>query len=172
MVENSILVTLARVALVIAGSVLIGEVLVRLVGGAAKRAGVPLNEVRDIRDAVNAIWVAIAVVGVLSVLGVTSEFTTLTVSGIGGLAVTLALQSTLQNIIAGVLLFRDKTLRLNDQIEYGGIKGQVVRLGLRNTWVRAESGSIVIISNSFLAGGPLTNHTATKRLEKRLQVGC
>ncbi len=172
MADNSILIIVVQVALIAAASILIGQVLVRLVAHAAKRAGVAPNEVRQIRDAVNVIWIALAAVGILQVLGITSEFTTLTVSGVAGLAATLALQSTLQNIIAGLFMISDHTLRLNDRIEYGGIKGEVVRMGLRTAWVRDEGGSIVIVSNSSLGSGPLTNHTATKRLEKKLQVSA
>jgi small conductance mechanosensitive channel len=141
-----------------------------LVAGAARRAGVAPNKVRDIKHAVNIIWIALAVVGILKVLGVTSEFTTLTVSGIAGLAASLALQSTLQNIISGFSMLRDHTLRLNDQIEYGGVTGQVTRMEFRSTWLKNEKGSSVIVSNSSLQSGPLTNHTATKRLEKKLTV--
>lgn len=53
---------------------------------------------------------------VAGVTGISSQFTTLTLSGIGGLAATLALQNTLSNIIAGVLMLQDGVLRLGDDI--------------------------------------------------------
>jgi small conductance mechanosensitive channel len=87
---------------------------------------------------------------------------------VAGLAATLALQSTLQNIIAGIFMIRDRTMRLGDSIEIGGMKGKVVRLGFRTAWLKDEGGSVVIVSNSTLLNGPFVNHTATQRLEKRI----
>ena len=80
----------------------------------------------------------------------------------------LALQTTLSNIISGILLFDDGALRLSDQVAYGGIDGKEVRIGLRNTWVKTDDGSIAVISNNNPAGGPLINQTAAEHLLKRL----
>jgi len=55
-----------------------------------------------------------------------------------------------------------------NQLAYGGINGKVVKIGFRNTWVSTDDGSIAIISNNNLAGGPLINQTAAERLQKRL----
>jgi small conductance mechanosensitive channel len=101
---------------------------------------------------------------VLIVTGIASEFQALTVTGLAGLTISLALQTTLSNIIAGVLLFSDKTLRLNDVISYGGIKGTIVRVGLRLTLIRTQEGNIAIIGNSTLMSGPFINYSAEERL--------
>ncbi len=153
---------------IIAGALLLGELLIRVLGKASKRAGLTPSERRTLRNVVTVIWISLAVFGSLRVLDVTSDLTTLTFSGVLGIGLTLALQATLQNIIAGILLIADGTLRLDDEIEYGGIKGQVVLMGFRSTWVMTEKGSIAIVSNSSLVNGPMVNHTATKRLERKL----
>jgi len=98
------------------------------------------------------------------VTGIASEFQALTVTGLAGLAISLALQTTLSNILAGVLLFSDKTLRLHDVISLGEIKGTVIRVGLRSTWIRTQEGNIAIIGNSTLMNGPFINYTAQERL--------
>ena len=59
---------------------------------------------------------------------------------------------------------------MDDVIEYNGIKGKVVRIALRNTWIMPDSGNIVMVSNSSLSNGPLTNHTATERLSKKFAM--
>jgi small conductance mechanosensitive channel len=146
----------------------IEELLSRVTAKAAKRAGVAPNEVRQIQDALLIIFVAIVAVVITDVLGISSFFTTFTFSAVAGLAATLALQSTLQNIIAGIFMIRDHTLRLGDSIEIGGIKGEVVKLGFRTVWLKDEGGSVVIVSNNTLLNGPFVNHTATQRLEKRI----
>ncbi len=74
------------------------------------------------------------------------------------------------NIISGILILSDGVLRLHDSIEYGGVKGRVVKIGLRSTWVKTESGDIAIISNNYLANGPLVNFTANERLERKLRL--
>jgi small conductance mechanosensitive channel len=98
----------------------------------------------------------------------TSILTSLTVSGIMGLAVSIRLQTTISNIMAGIFLLQDNALQPDDIITFGGVKGKVVKLGLRNTWLETEEGNIVIIGNSQLSADPLTNFTATTRLSKKL----
>ena len=65
-------------------------------------------------------------------------------------------------------MLSDGVLRLDDSVEYSGVKGVVVKIGLRATWVKTEHGDIAVISNNYLVNGPLVNHTATKRLERKL----
>jgi len=137
---------------------------------AAKRAGAGPTVIRDLGVVLRAGAVIAIVTNVLSATGIASEFTALTVSGIAALAVSLALQTTLSNVISGVLLFNDGAIRLNDSIEFSGIKGKVVRVALRNTWIKMETGTLVIVSNSSLSTGPLANHTATERLMKRYSI--
>lgn len=91
-------------------------------------------------------------------------------SGIVGLAISLALQNTLTNIISGILILSDGVLRLHDSVEYSGVRGRVVKIGLRATWVKTDSGDIAIISNNYLANGPLVNFTARERLERKLRL--
>ncbi len=142
--------------------------MIRVITRAAKRAHASPTLIRTIREGLSILWIVAAATGVLSVTGIASQFSALTFSGLVGLAISLALQTTLSNMISGILLFNDGALRLNDAIEYSGIKGKVVKLALRNTWVRMDDGNLAIISNSSLSNGPLVNLTAGKRLEKKL----
>lgn len=162
------LILIAQSAGTVVVSYLIAEVLIRVITRAAKRAHAPPALIRSIREGLSILWIVLAAAGVLSLTGIASQFSALTVSGLVGLAISLALQTTLSNIIAGIMLFNDGALRLNDMVEYSGIKGKVVKIALRNTWVRMDDGNIAIISNSSLSSGPLVNITAGKRLEKKL----
>ncbi len=164
-----IVILAVQVAGIIVGSWLVGELLIRGVTKIARRAGAPPDVVRAVRPVLSILWIVFAVAGVLALTGIASEFSALTLSGLVGLTVSLALQNTLSNVISGLLLFRDGALRLNDLVVYGGIKGKVVKIAFRNTWVRTDDGRIAIISNNSLAGGPLINETAAERLEKRLR---
>ena len=142
--------------------------LVQLVGlvirGVARWAGATPPLLRSLRDVITVIGVLLGVTEMLSITGLASQFTTLTLSGIVGVAISLALQSTLSNVISGFLLFRDKVIRLGDDIQFGGVRGNIVQIGLRATWIRTQDGNIVVIGNTNLSSGPLLNYTSGSRL--------
>lgn len=165
---TDIIFLIVEIGLIIVGSALITEALIRGLSRLVRRAGAHAGLARSIREGFTLLWVTLAGVGILSLTGITSEFSFLTISGIVGLTASLALQNTLSNIISGVLLLSDGVLRLDDSVEYGGVKGVVVKIGLRATWVKTEHGDIAVVSNNYLVNGPLVNHTATKRLERKL----
>ncbi len=162
------LALIAQITGTIVGSYLIAEFMIRVVTRAAKRAHASPTLIRTVREGISILWIVLAVAVVLSLTGIASEFSALTISGLFGLAISLALQTTLSNMISGILLFNDGALRLNDIVEYSGVKGKVVKIALRNTWVRTDGGNIAIIGNTSLSSGPLVNLTAGKRLEKKL----
>ncbi|MDA4124139.1 MAG: mechanosensitive ion channel family protein [Thaumarchaeota archaeon] len=165
-----LLLTFAYVVVALAAIILVGTLFGRLVERLAKRAGAPKSVSSSVRQWVALLMILAAAAAVTGIAGISSTYTSLTLSGIGGLAVTLALQTTLSNIIAGVLMLRDGVLRLGDVIEFGSTKGEVVRLNMRTTWVRTGEGVIAIIGNSNLSAGPILNHTAGARLGKKLAV--
>jgi len=152
------------------GLLAIEEAIGFVIRRSAKVSGASTTVSRDVVTALRVIAILAIVSEVLSATGLASEFTTITISGIGALAVSLALQTTLSNIISGILLLYDGVIRLNDEIEYGSVRGKVVRLALRNTWIMTDSGSIAVISNSTLSNGPLINQTGTARLSKKYAI--
>ena len=168
MAEASLVGLLIRVAVTLAVFWLTSQLLIRVVAAAARRAGVTPGQVRLIEEGIASVFVVLAIIALVHLSGLTSEFTALTISGIAAIVLSLALQATLSNMISGILLLLDNTLRVNDLIEYSGAKGEVVKIGLRNTWVKTAEGNVVVISNSQLANGPLTNYTAGERLLKKL----
>jgi small-conductance mechanosensitive channel len=145
-----------------------GQLVIRAVRAAAKRAGVSPAQIRIVTETLTFVVVVLAIVAVVHASGLTSEFTTLTISGVIAIALSLALQTTLSNVISGILLLVDNTLRISDLVEYSGFKGQVVKIGLRNSWIRTAEGHLVIISNSQIADGPFINYSAGERLLGRL----
>ena len=165
-----ILALLASVAVTAIVTFAIEEVVSSIIRRAAKTAGAGPTLIRDVVTALRIIAILVIVSEILSLTGLASEFTALTISGIGALAVSLALQTTLSNIISGILLFHDGVLRLNDVVEFGSVKGKVVRLALRNTWIKTDSGMIAVVSNSNLSSGPLINHSAAARLSRKYAI--
>jgi len=166
--EGSLIGLLIRVALTLAGFWLVSQLLVQAVTAAAKRAGVAQGQVRLIKEGIRSVFAVFTIIIVVDISGLTSDITSITISAIAAIVLSLGLQATLSNVISGFLVLLDNTLRVNDSIEYGGIKGGVVKIGLRNVWVKTAEGNLVIISNSQIANGPLTNFTASERLLKKL----
>ena len=163
----------AEVIALIVGVGVIGTVFANLVRRILLKAGASKALAGTVRQWLFVLMVIGIVAGVAYLTGLSSELTTLTISGIGGLAVTLALQTTLSNIISGVFLLNDGIIRLGDDIQYGGpggVRGEVVKLSLRTTWIRTKDGVITVIGNSNLYAGPILNYSAGARLGKKLQV--
>jgi len=159
--------TLVGIAVIASGIILAEETLSLVMRRVARRAGAAPTVARDIGATLRIVAVALIISDILSYSGLSSLFTGLTVSAVLAVAVSLALQTTLSNVISGLLLFNDGVLRLGDTIEYSGTKGEIVRIGLRNTWVKTSTGDFTVIGNTSLSSGPLINRTATERLSRK-----
>ncbi|WP_372793092.1 mechanosensitive ion channel family protein [Lutibacter sp.] len=72
-------------------------------------------------------------------------------ASIGGLAVALASQDTVKNLIGTVMIFIDKPFHIGDWIEAGTVIGTVETVGFRSTTVRAADTSVFQIPNSALS---------------------
>ena len=70
---------------------------------------------------------------------------------IGGLAVALASQDTVKNLIGTIMIFLDKPFHIEDWIEAGEVAGTVEKVGFRSTSVRAADTSVYQIPNSKLS---------------------
>jgi small conductance mechanosensitive channel len=137
---------------------------------AAKAAGAGRVAIRDLGAFARILEIVLIAVSIAQISGESSLFTTLTLSGIGALALSLALQTTLANFISGILLLSDGVIHLGDVVEYNGVKGTVVRIALRNTWIKQDDGSIAVVSNTSLSNGPLVNRSGVDRLKKKYAI--
>ncbi len=156
--------TVVPVAVAIA-LVLGGYVLARRSARWLRQRGAPRQAVRWARLGISLTGILLAAATLFVAFGPLTVPGGLTLSAVVGLAATLALQTTIGNVIAGFILLRDRVLRLDDIIQIGGVTGTVVRLGLVTTWLRLEDGSMASVSNSTLLGGPLVNRSTQGRLE-------
>jgi small-conductance mechanosensitive channel len=165
-----ILFVAAEVAFAMALIFVLWLTLTRLGRRVALRAGASKSVARTADLWIGVLMVVLAITVFAGLTGISSEFTTLTLSGIAGLAASLALQTTLSNIISGMLMLQDGILRLGDDVEFGSVRGEVVRLSLRTTWLkRRQDGAIIVVGNSNLAGGPIINYTARERLSRKAE---
>lgn len=102
--------------------------------------------------------VILTVIAALSQLGVQTA-SLLAVVGAAGLAVGLALQGTLSNIAAGMMLLWLRPFRIGDYIEVGGQSGTVEEIGLFNCRLRTFDGLFLFMPNSAAWNTPLKNDT-------------
>lgn len=90
--------------------------------------------------------------------------------GVGGLAVALAAKPTIENLIAGVVLYLDKSLFVGDFIEAKDLAGTVEEIGMRSTRIRAEDGTLISITNSELSEMVVRNRTRRAHAARDVQV--
>ena len=91
--------------------------------------------------------------------------------GFGGLALALASRPTLENIIAGLLLFADRPVKVGEYCRFGGQEGTVLNIGLRSTRIFALNGDIVSLPNSHFSELELINKSRRTRILLRQIIG-
>ncbi|HXW90730.1 MAG TPA: mechanosensitive ion channel domain-containing protein [Terriglobales bacterium] len=103
------------------------------------------------RRVIDLLFVFGGVLGVLYYFGF-SPTAALAGLGVGGIAVALAAQKTLENVIGGVSLIADQVVRVGDTLKVGDIVGQVEEVGLRSARIRTADRTVVSIPNGQIAG--------------------
>jgi MscS family membrane protein len=84
--------------------------------------------------------------------------------GAGGLAIALASQYTMENLIAGLVIFADKPVKIGDECQYGAVRGRVERIGLRSTRIRGLDHTVISIPNAEFAKSQLVNFSSRDRI--------
>ncbi|MEM1073861.1 MAG: mechanosensitive ion channel domain-containing protein [Pseudomonadota bacterium] len=118
------------------------------------------------------IVLAFAFIFVLNTFGVETT-SIVALVGAAGLAIGLALQGTLSNIAAGVMLILFRPIKLEDFVDVGGTMGTVKSITLNFTELADLSNAQVIIPNSQVWGNVITNYSTndTRRAEWTFGVG-
>lgn len=94
--------------------------------------------------------------------------------GIGGLALALAAQDTVKNIIGGLVVFIDKPFRIGDAIRIKDIEGTVVYTGIRSTRIRTGAGRVVTIPNAQFTDNAIENISLepSRRVIQRIMLAA
>ncbi|MER9140704.1 mechanosensitive ion channel domain-containing protein [Mesorhizobium sp. M0047] len=118
---------------------------------------------------------AILILVTIMVLGQFGVQTASIIAAIGaiGLAIGLALQGTLQNIAAGIMLLALRPFRIGESVEVGSIAGTIEEIGLFATKLRTAEGVYILAPNSTLWNQPVRNFTrnGVRRSDITLSIG-
>jgi MscS family membrane protein len=97
-----------------------------------------------------------AILSVLSVWGYNTS-TILAGLGVGGLAVALAAQKTIENLFGGISVIGDRPVLVGDVCRFGDRTGTVMHIGLRSTRIRTPDRTIISVPNSQFSSMALEN---------------
>jgi MscS family membrane protein len=92
--------------------------------------------------------------------------------GVGGLAVALAAQSTIGNLLGSLNLFADRPVRVGDFCRYGDQVGTIEEIGIRSSRIRGIDRTVTTVPNAELAQMAITNYSRRDRIlfQKRLDL--
>lgn len=95
------------------------------------------------------------------------------VLGAAGIAIGLALQGTLSNVAAGLMLLFLRPFKLGDWVETAGISGSVREIGLFTTVIDTFDNVFISVPNSQIWGSQIVNHAryGTRRMDLDIGIG-
>ncbi|WJV66342.1 small-conductance mechanosensitive channel MscS [Pectobacteriaceae bacterium CE70] len=114
--------------------------------------------------------IAFTLTAALSRIGVQTA-SIIAVMGAAGLAVGLALQGSLSNLAAGVLLVMFRPFRSGEWVDLGGVAGTVVQVQIFSTTLRTADGKIIVIPNGKIISGNIINSTREPNRRTEIIVG-
>ncbi len=149
---------LAALAILIFGR-WVAKYLAKLVRRMMGRSKVDEMLIRFVGNLIYFILLTIVILAAVSQLGIqTTSF--IAILGAAGLAIGLALQGSLANFAAGVLIMIFRPYRVGDFVEGGGVMGVVEEVQIFTTILVTPDNKKIIIPNSQIMGGNITNYSA------------
>jgi len=119
----------------------------------------------------NAVLMTVVVIATIGALGVETT-SLLAVLGAAGLAIGLALQGSLSNFASGVLIVAFRPYKVGDFIDAGGVAGTVDEVQIFTTVMLTPDNKLIVVPNSQIMNGTITNFSAKPTRRVDLVVGC
>ncbi len=114
--------------------------------------------------------IAFTIIAVLGKLGVQTA-SVIAVIGAAGLAVGLALQGSLSNFAAGVLLVAFRPIRAGEYVILGAVEGTVVQVQIFSTTLRTADDKIIVIPNGKIIADNVINTSREPNRRTQIMVG-
>lgn len=149
---------------------LIGRMVARAVSGGLRRV-MKKQEVDEILESfvsnlVYWLLMAFVIIAAINEIGVQTT-SLIAIIGAAGLAIGLALQGSLSNFAAGVLIVVFRPYRVGDYVEAAGVAGSVLQVQILTTILKTPDNKQVIVPNSEIMSSIITNYSAhdTRRVD-------
>ncbi|MFD2516636.1 mechanosensitive ion channel family protein [Salinimicrobium flavum] len=109
--------------------------------------------------------IAIVIFGIIAILGTFGVDVTTGIAalGIGGLALALGAQKTIENFVGSVTLITDQPIRVGDFCKVGDTLGTVEKVGMRSTRIRTLDRTVVTIPNGEFSSSKIENYAHRDR---------
>ncbi|MGI6198706.1 MAG: mechanosensitive ion channel family protein [Candidatus Cloacimonadaceae bacterium] len=153
----------------------IGKWVAKLVAGLLRKllnkSKLDATLVTFVSNIVYALILTFVIIAAIGKLGVQTT-SLVAIVGAAGLAVGMALQGSLSNFASGVMLILFKPFKVGDKITAAGTTGVVQEIGIFHTTIITSDNTKIIVPNSPIAGGAITNYSAmpTRRIELSVSV--
>jgi small conductance mechanosensitive channel len=135
-----------------------------------ERAGLDVTLVPFLASLVYYVVITIVLIAVLNLFGI--ETTSLiAVVGAAGLAIGLAMQGTLSNVAAGVMLMVFRPFRIGDFVEIGGSAGSVSEITLFTTALNTGDNVRITVPNGAVYGEIIKNYSANDNRRNDMVIG-
>ncbi|MEY8710055.1 mechanosensitive ion channel protein MscS [Mangrovibacter phragmitis] len=142
--------------------IIIGFVVARLISNALNRVMQARKIDATVADFLSALVrygiIAFTLIAALGRIGVQTA-SVIAVLGAAGLAVGLALQGSLSNLAAGVLLVTFRPFRSGEYVDLGGAAGTVLNVQIFSTTLRSVDGKIIVVPNGKIISGDIINYS-------------
>ncbi|NQU26181.1 MAG: mechanosensitive ion channel [Candidatus Nealsonbacteria bacterium] len=161
----------AAVAVLIIGR-LVAKVVQRIVEGIMAKGKQEQTLISFVSHLTYAAMMAFVVIAALGQLGIqTASF--VAILGAAGLAIGLALQGSLANFAAGVLMIIFKPFKVGDFVEGGGVSGVVEEIQIFTTQLKTPDNKLVIVPNAHMTSDNIINYSAkgTRRIDLVASIG-
>ncbi|MCD4560572.1 small-conductance mechanosensitive channel MscS [Lelliottia nimipressuralis] len=140
--------------------IIVGMIVARVVSNAINRVMRARQIDATVADFLSALvrygLIAFTLIAALGRVGVQTA-SVIAVLGAAGLAIGLALQGSLSNLAAGVLLVTFRPFRSGEYVDLGGIAGTVLQVQIFSTTLRTVDGRIVVVPNGKIIAGNIIN---------------
>lgn len=138
-------------------------------GAAKSRLDVTLQ--RFLLQLLKVLLIALSVMIAAQTLGINVS-SLVALLGVASLAISLALQSTLSNLVGGIMLLTARPFALGDLIECGGNCGTVKAIGLFYTTITTYDNKEIFMPNSILSSSTIVNYTTERKRMVELTVSA
>ncbi len=150
----------------------VAKILINLLEKLLRKSKMEDILINFIASIANILLLLVIIVAALDQLGVDTT-SLIALVGAAGLAVGLALQGSLQNFAAGVLLIVFRPFKEGDFVEAAGVAGVVEHISIFNTIMRTGDNKEVIVPNGNIYSGVIVNYSArdTRRVDMVFGIG-